>query len=241
MTSIISQIQARNLLLDDFDFTSSTQARERITEFKEDPLVLACTLKKYVESGQGYLSLDNPDLIELITDEDRNTSEIIRKYYSKKFFWNALSGNKPLSGYRQRLINLLENRISKCKDQDCGVYYKLPYFYEEDVVYEDFKKIYNTSALSPLGNKRSNVFAKRLTFIKTTLGTQQKRKIKFFWFHDDNNDLYSVQINSDNELITLFESIILSSTDHVFETRLAESRIDNMHFYKLYSFKLLRV
>ncbi len=135
---------------------------------------------------------------------------------------------------------LLENRVAECNDQDIGIYWKLPYFYEEDCVYDEFKKLYNTERLSPLGNKISNKFAKRLKFLKTTTGMQKTQKFKNFWFVDDNNDLYSAQISVGNELLTLFESLITNNPNPIFETYLKESRIDKLHFYKLYSFKLLK-
>lgn len=239
MTSIISQIQARNLLLDEFDFTKAV-AEERITEFKEDPLVLACVLKAYTETGKGYLSLDNETLIGLVTDADRQQAEKIREYYTKKFFWRALSDARQLSDYRRRLINLLENRIAKCKDQDCGIYYKLPYFYEEDVVYEEFKKNLKTTEISHLGNARHNIMTKRLEFLTTTLSAQRKRKIIRYWFKDDNEFLYGLELTSDNPLLMIFDDYLKEQGSVLFQTRLTEDRIDNMNYYKLYNYKFIK-
>ncbi len=108
------------------------------------------------------------------------------------------------------------------------------------MVYDQFKKTYNTEQLSPLGNKRSNRFAKRLSFLKTTKCIQKNRKTKNYWFADDNNDLYGIELKLDNELIDLFEAILEHNPTPLFDTYLAESRIDKLHFYKLYSFKLLK-
>jgi hypothetical protein len=115
--------------------------------------------------------------LENVTQEIRDHAELVRKHYSQKFFWAMLNGQK-LSPIRVRMISLLEQRIRTCSENDRGIYYKLPFFYEEDMIYEEFKKLYNTEKLSPLGNKRSNVFAKHLTFIKTSKGIQKNRKQK---------------------------------------------------------------
>lgn len=233
MTSIISQIQARNLLLDDFDFVS-TQAQDRITEFKKDPLVLACVLKKYLEEGKGYLSLESDSLIELITDQDIEYAEAIRKHYTKKFFWSALS-NRPLSDYRRRLINLLENRITKCKDQDCGIYYKLPWFYEEDMTYEELKQKYRTQEVPNIvyGMKKSKELLD-LEYLKTTVSTQRKRKIERFWFTDQTY-LYGVELDQSNPLMEMFKHYLQDKHVTVEAYRTAD-RIDQMHYYKLHNF-----
>jgi hypothetical protein len=234
-TVILKQIQARQSL---DPFLSNFPMAERVTEFKDDPLVLSCAVKRYLKNKLEYKSMG--EVLEYVNSDDRELAEQIRKYYGKKFFWDALSNTKPLSDYRRRLINLLENRISKCTDRDCGIYYKLPWFYDEDMIYEDLKKKYSTEKLKTLEYNRSSTIAIRLTYICHSLSTQNKRKIKYFWFHDSNNNLYSINVNTDNELLTMFETIINSTNDHIFETKLTEDRIDKMHFYKLFSFKFLK-
>jgi len=151
-----------------------------------------------------------------------------------------LSEVKPLSDYRRRLINLLENRIRNCKDQDCGIYYKLPYFYEEDVVYEEFKKTLKTDSISSLGSSRQNTMLKRLEFLKTSSVRQRKCKQIRYWFKDDNNFLYGIELTSDNPLLPIFDDYIKDRSTILFETRITEDRIDNMYFYKLYSYKFVK-
>jgi hypothetical protein len=235
-TVILQQIQARQA----HDPFLSTTLAERITELKEDPLVLACVRKAYEISSKGYVSLDDQSLIGLITDQDRELAEKIREYYTKKFFWRALSEVRPLSDYRRRLINLLKNRIRNCKDQDCGIYYKLPYFYEEDVVYEEFKKTLKTDSIDSLGSSRQNTMLKSLEFLKTSSVRQRKCKQIRYWFKDDNNFLYSIELTSDNPLLPIFDDYIKDRPTVLFETRISEDRIDNMHFYKLYSYKFVK-
>lgn len=242
MTSnILSVVQARNQLVDfDInDFLSSTDMKERITEFKYDPLVLACSLKDLVEKQEGYYQLDDSRVIDNITPEIEQRAEEIRKYYTKKFFWNALSNNRPLSDYRRRLINLLENRIRSCKDQDCGIYYKLPFFYEEDQVYDDFKKSYKVgydevSRIAYGGKPITETLT--LTYLKSSTSTQRKRKIERFWFTNGVN-LFQIEIDKDNPLIEMFRSFLKENPTSVkFETFRNIDRIDQMYFYKLFKF-----
>lgn len=241
MTSIISQIQTRSKSSDPFlGIFDATQMAERITEFKRDPLILSCVTKRLLDTGQGYRNMEDETVLEYLTEDDVELAERIREYYTKKFFWRALSDSRTLSDYRRRLINLLENRITNCKDQDCGIYYKLPYFYEEDMSYDEFKKNLKTNDISSLGNKRSNRFLKQLEFLKTTLSAQRKRKIIRYWFKDDNNWLYGLELTSDNPLLGIFDDYLKDHPVVLFDTRLTEDRIDSMHYYKLFQYKFAK-
>lgn len=245
MSTILSQVAARNALVDfDLnDFLGSTEMKERITEFKHDPLVLACSLKDLLGKQDGYYQLDDPRVIDNITPEIEQHSESVRKYYTKKFFWNALSNSRPLSDYRRRLINLLENRIRSCKDQDCGIYYKLPFFYEEDQVYDDFKKTYkvNHSEVNRIvygGKPVEEILT--LSYLKSTISTQRKRKIERFWFTDSVH-LFQIEIDKDNSLIEMFRSFLEDNTTSVkFKTFRTIDRIDELYFYKLFKFSFVK-
>lgn len=237
--SIISQIQATNLTPNDFDF-GFISLKEKVTKLKDDPVAISCALKQWMREGKGFLSLDNEDLVASITDEIRQQADEIREYYTKKFFWKALSDHRSLSDFRRRLLSLLENRITECKDQDCGIYYKLPYFYEEDLVYDDFKKTLNTTNISHLGSSRNNVMTKRLEFLKTSYSWQRKRKIIRYWFKDDNNFLYGIELAGDNPLLEIFNDYLKEHPTVLFQTRIVEDRIDSLHFYKMYSYKFLK-
>jgi hypothetical protein len=227
-----------NLIETVFDF-NSVAYKEKEIEFKEDPLVLACSIQDLVNKTANFYSLEDCRVIENITQEIRDHAEAVRKHYAQKFFWANLN-NQKLSPIRTRMASLLEGRIRTCSENDRGIYYKLPFFYEEDMIYEEFKKLYNTEKLSPLGNKRSNAFAKRLTFIKTSNGIQKNRKQKYFWFSDDNKDLYCIQVDIKNNLIDMLEGFLEQNPTPLFHTYLTEDRLDKLHFYKLYSFKFLK-
>jgi hypothetical protein len=214
---------------------------ESIHKFDSDPLVCSVSAKDLVDrSPDTHYSLrDDIRVKDNITPAIEARAEEIRNYYTKRFFWDALNG-KTLTPIRTRMVQLLENRIFDCNENDVGIYYKLPYFYEEDKTYEEFSDLYNTKKLSPLGNKRSNKFAKRLQFVKSTNGIQKNAKAKYFWFTDDNRDLYNISIELGNPLLSLFEQIITDNPTPLFETYLKEDRLDKLHYYKLYSFKLLK-
>lgn len=221
-----------------FDFEQTF--KERLTEFKEDPLVLSVSLKK-ISTPDQYYAIDNPRVVENIDNEIRNTAEAIRTYYGKKFFWQNLKDGNGLSDFRRRVCYLLENRIQSCKDQDIGIYFKLPWFYEEDMIYDEFKKNYCTTNLPRIGYgaPTSPKEVLKLKYIRTSVSTQRKRKIERFWFTNEKY-LYAIEVEASNPLIYMLKDMLLKKEEHCFETYLTQDRIDQLHYYKLFQFNFAR-
>lgn len=230
-----------NITVDDSISIFSSTYKEEIKEFKDDPLVLACSLKDLVETQQGYYPLDDPRVIDNVTEEIRELAERMRKYYTRKFFWNNLAGNGRLSDYRGRVCHLLENHVRTCKEQDVGIYYKLPYFYQEDMAYEDFKKQYNTTDVPRVMNN-SALTAKSqltLTYLKTTTSRQKKRNLHRFWF-TEGTYLFNIEIANDNPLLDMFTQLVVEKMTITLDTYYNVDRLDQMYFYKLYKFSLTK-
>lgn len=224
-------------LLKGFDFQPYSDDKQK--EWTEDPLVLSVALKDLHNKTGNFYSLDSETIKESVTALHREEAERIRKYYTKKFFWTNLTNGRALSPFRSRLCYLLESRTLTTKDKDEGIYYKLPWFYEEDMAYEDLKKSLITKDLPKLDYKVQPV-AKRLTFVKTTVGWQVKRKVHRFWFKDSENYLHGICIDESNPLLELFTDLIQRSAEHTFITRISEDRVDQMYYYKLHKFKLVK-
>lgn len=138
-----------NVTLEEFDLFEQKYV-EKIKELKEDPLILSCVIKRLTAETEGvFYSLEDERLVDMITDDDRAQAELVRKYFTKKFFWQNFTDHRSLSSFRSRVCFLLEGRVQECKDQDLGIYFKLPWFYDEDMIYEDFKKSYETNDVPP--------------------------------------------------------------------------------------------
>ena len=232
-----------NISVDSFDIFSTTY-REEIKEFKDDPLALACSLKDLFEQTQCHYSLDDPRVGENITEDNLEQAERVRKYYTKKFFWKNLSGTGKLSDFRSRLCYLLENRIRTCKEQDVGIYYKLPYFYQEDMAYDDFKQQYNTTDVPRVLDgqpTRLPVEKTQLTlkYLKTTTSRQQKRNLHRFWF-TEGTYLFNIEITNDNPLLEMFKQLVVEKMTITLDTYYNVDRLDQMYFYKLYKFSLTK-
>jgi hypothetical protein len=233
-----------NVTLEEFDLFEKTYV-EKSKTLKEDPLVLSCVVKRLSTENEGvYYSLEDERLLEDIRKEDREQAELIRKYFTKKFFWQNFTDNRNLSSFRNRVCVLLETRIHECKDQDLGIYFKLPWFYDEDMIYEDFKKSYKTVDVPnivygvPYGSKRVREIL-NLKYIRHTFCYQRKRKIRRLWFTDQQY-LFSIEVEDANPLLETFIDSLTSSTNVKLEAFRSPDRIDKMHFYKIFNFKLLK-
>jgi len=210
---------------------------EREISFNEDPLVLACIVKDRYETTGNFTSLNDSVLISSITDKHRQLAEKIRDYYTKKFFWRLFKND--LSDYRKRLCFLLENRIRSCKEKDTGIYCKLPWFYEEDMIYDEIKKSVETSKQYYVNTNGTAKQVVNLTFLKKTLSFQKRRKIERFWFKED-NELYCIEAEASSIFLELFKSLVERNQPLTLDSRKVADYIDTMWFYKLYDFTLTK-
>ena len=218
----------------------SNEHQEKEYIFKEDPLVLGCVLKEKLIKTKIHQSIDDISLIDHITDDIRKQAETIRKYYSKKYFWSRLKNNQPLSPFRERVLYLLESRVRAVKEKDKGIYYKLPWFYDEDMIYEEFKKKYQTENLPKIDRRVTKSHDRKsieLEYLKSTISTQSKRKTERFWFTDQRY-LYGVEIEQSNNLLEMFRSFLVPGKTIKFNTLYQEDYLDRLHFYRLYNFNL---
>lgn len=217
-----------------------TEYRAEPTIYKEDPLVLACALQDLWLKHERYYNLQGEEVHEHVTDEIRARAEEIRKHYTKKWFWHSLNNNH-LSDYRRRVCYLLENRIRKCEEKDSGIYFKLPWFYDEDMIYEDFKKQLNTTDVPQIKYGGLPPVKERLTltYLRSTISTQNKRKLERFWF-SDGAYLFNITVMTDNPLLDMFRNMIKIGDAVTFETHRSVDRIDQMYYYKLFKFNFVK-
>jgi hypothetical protein len=224
---------------DDDDFIKSIDAdyyKETFTDFAVDPLESSVALKKLHDETGLWYDLQDSRVIATIDPEVKATAELIRKYYTKKFFWSNFTHEKPLSSFRSRLCVLLETRERKLKEQDKGIIFKLPWFYNEDMAYDQFKKDYKTTELPYFKQYPQTKSIVKLKFLYTTKSMQKNRKTENFWFTKDDY-LYNIVIALDNPLREMFTGMIEENPEPTFETFITTDRIDQMHFYKLINFR----
>jgi hypothetical protein len=217
----------------------TTSYQESATKYTEDPLVLACSLYELGKKEPGkYRQLESQEVLDNITDNTRTYSEAVRKYYTRKFLWQSLKNSNRMSDYRRRVCVLLEGRIRECMEKDSGIYYKLPWFYNEDMIYDEFKKQYNTTAVLVHSNNSAKQNLE-LTYLKNTLSRQQKKKLVRFWFTDSTH-LFNIEVLEDNPFLEMFNTMIEPGKLCKFTTHYKPNSIDNMYYYTLFQFNFTK-
>lgn len=219
------------------DIFITTYQDNKSRTFDLDPLVLSVAAKDLVADNCNlpYMDLGDPRVQAHVNDSHIVLAEEIRTYYSKKYFWNNLKDNR-LSDFRQRASYLLSNRCRECKDTDIGIYYKLPFFFEEDRCYDDFKRKYSTIDIPEAAK---NIAHLDLKYLKTTQSRQRRRRVKRVWFTDQTY-LYVVEATVDNPLLPLFTQMANDNLTLSLDARYTRDRIDRMQFYKLFNFTLAK-
>ena len=74
-----------------------------------------------------------------------------------------------------------------------------------------------------------------LTYLKSSVCKQQKRKLERFWF-TNGTYLYNIEITQDNPLIEMFRNMIEPGKSVRFTGYYKIERLDQMYFYSLFQF-----
>jgi len=209
---------------------------------KEDPIVLACTIKRIREILSNdptnhelntcrkpvhllSISEDENIISPYITTDDRELARRIREHYTQKLMWIILRSDK-ISVYRENLNKFLAVSDNLYKDNQCGIAYKLPYFYEYDM---SLIRVFG-SEIKPLVNNDTN--QKTLTYITRLNATQRKKQTYEYWFYDEDDNRVMIEIDNYNPLLSLWETRI-QSTPIVVNAKFTPRFKDQLNYYSV--------
>jgi hypothetical protein len=199
--------------------------------FKIDPLACAVSLKR---NNKPYGLVDN---IDHVSQDDFEQANIIRAYYKKKFFWKGLSSSHPATQFRTLANQLLEiEKDWNITEKEAGVFVKLPYFYEEDLVYDSFVTVLLTKREDYAGTAALSV-TKNLHFLNKTFKWQHVKRVAY-WFKDEANHLYCFNTAYDHPFNPLFEEKIVDPL--TFEFACGVDNIGTMWYNTIKSFTILK-
>jgi isocitrate/isopropylmalate dehydrogenase len=213
--------------------------RENLIQFKVDPLVLSCCqyrhsdpkTEDYNPTAATASISNNPDyLYTKVTQADYDLAEKIRKYYWGKIAFAKLRGSQ-MSKFRQDLsefINIKWDESVKISDKFAGMLYKLPYFYEHDLllVSEVFETEYQE-----IKKPQESWEEVTLTYIRS-LDERQKRNPSIkYWFKDEFDNKFCVSVEKMNSLIPSWERFIEKPI--TIKGKYIERAYDTLHFYRV--------
>jgi hypothetical protein len=176
------------------------------------------------------IKTDTAALQKLATQEDRDLAAAIRTYYGGKIAFAKLRGNK-MSKFREDLAKFISiewNSAVKISEDFVGMIYKLPYFYEHDVllVNEVFETEYHEITKSL--DRYETV---KLTYIRSVNEYQKKNPSIKYWFKDEHNNRICVSVEKMNPLIPAWEECIKKPI--TIQGLYIERAYDTLHFYRV--------
>jgi hypothetical protein len=171
-----------------------------LVEFKDDPVVLACASYRYYEKNSAD-RWRNFELVEVI-EEDRIKAEEIRRYYSQRLTFDALT-RPVVSEFRTKLGAFLAGNHKITIDEQ-GLLYKLPYFYAEDTALDWITE--QTVSAMPVRDPALRSIT--LTPLKKILKARRGQEMYQYWFKSAEGYGCVLPVLANNPLKSIIESLM---------------------------------
>jgi hypothetical protein len=204
--------------------------------FTTDPLLVSCTLYRMIQEAKANekftyhnwsLTEHTDKIAAKITDQDRVFAESLRSYYNSKLIMAKLRGDN-FTKFKTDLLQYLNDSPTKITSKFIGMVYKLPYFYHYDMqLVEIFGGAKSDLEKAPIQIPRQDI---KLSFISKADNGQKRARHYEYWFRDENNLRFLVEVEKHNPIRILWENAIQEgdlSINSIFEKK----RRDNLEFY----------
>ena len=227
---------------EDWFKASNDVKKYEVYELSEDVLALSVTWHRLRSTVRPYTggvvepsptTLTDAILFKEVTQEDRERANVIRDFYSKKLMVLTLKEHK-FSSYRKDLSTFIHGNSKVVKEQMLPIVYRLPEFYDYDIVVEDMFRDLDTN-FKGTDHPISKIL--KLDSITKLKVNGKSRKFVEYWMKDSNNRPYKLEIEISNQLMHLW--------DHFFDMGQVSLEIvakhmnrDGASYYKLIKWKL---
>lgn len=199
-----------------------------VYESPEDVLVLAATWKRMRDEGlKGRVSkLMDAALFREISPADRAMATEIRDYYSKKvMMWN-LKGIH-MTQYRKDLSKLIHSDGTILREDQMGIAYHLPAFYQYDQDFEEIRLCTNHSGLrGPITGRLELEPIKRLQRKTKTTNSID------YWFKDSKSqNPIRIGLNTRNPLQHIWDNMFENTEVLPVEGTFIHKNIDEFEYF----------
>ena len=228
-------------------FGNKNVKKYEVFETSEDILALSVTwhrLRPLISHGISNImnpsdrptKLTDSILFKEMIPEDREKANVIRDYYSKKLMMFTLKGQQ-LTSYRKDLNTFIHGDCKVVKEEMMPLVYRLPEFYEYDVGLDEMFLELDTRFE---GSQISLSTIKTLTPVKKFTVKRKSRRFVEYWLKDEENKPYKIEIDSNNELMHLWDYFYDKGKFHdiTLDTVIKFSNRDSISHYKLIKWKL---
>jgi hypothetical protein len=218
MSSIFQAPQLVNVVEDDdFDFRQDPKVYNNAAQRKPEPLLARFSDDPVALSIQSYLIWkSNParrwvpvDEVGRVTPEARAMAQELRTYFLHRNTMKVLQGQTPTEF--QNKMNGLLNDIRLLQQDEMGLLYRLPYFWQEDLALDQVFEGATHIDVAPAGPHlpvwhQVTTHAK-LTPIREILKSRKSSDFVQFWFATNDGERCMYAVRADNSLISVFRSL----------------------------------
>jgi len=228
-------------------FGNKNVKKYEVFETTEDILALSVTwhrLRPLISHGISNImnpsnrptKLTDEVLFKEMIQEDRDKANVIRDYYSKKLMMFTLKGQQ-LTSYRKDLNTFIHGDCKVVKEEMMPLVYRLPEFYEYDVGLDEMFLELDTRFE---GSQIASSTIKTLNPVKKFTVKRKSRRFVEYWLKDEENKPYKIEIDSNNELMHLWDYFYDKGKFHeiTLDTVIKFSNRDSISHYKLIKWKL---
>jgi len=195
-----------SITMDEWETFSNTPYAKKYEVFEttEDILALSVTWQRLrLSPNIRPTKLTDSILFKEIIQEDRDKAERIRDYYSKKLMVITLREQR-ISKFRKDLSTFVHGDSKIVKEEMMPLIYRLPEFYDYDIVFDEMVRELNTRFEFP-ENTTAWSGTKFLKPIKKFVVKLRTNRFSEYWLKDDDNKACKIEIPIDNKLNHLWE------------------------------------
>lgn len=227
---------------EDWFKTSNDVKKYEVYELSEDVLALSVTwhrIRSDLRSnlcnmfGPSPTTLTDAILFKEVTQEDRERANVIRDFYSKKLMVLTLKEHK-FSNYRKDLNTFIHGDCKIVKEQILPIVYRLPEFYDYDIVVEDMFRDLDTDFKDT--DQPIRKILKLGSITKLTVNGKSKKFVEY-WMKDSSNRPYKLEIEISNQLMHLWDYFFDQGKVSL-EIVAKHMNRDGAAYYKLIKWKL---
>lgn len=199
--SVTHQANQWKWYADEFEIGAS---RPKGIAFKADPLALVLSLKDQNRANFD-IAHDLPKMSEIFATKDYMHCALkIRKYYRNRLVMQALKGIE-MSKFRKDLRELVESdNVYYLREDFIPMIIKLPDFYEEDTMFDSFKKSFKTTENAYYRKGFINHNISLFPIKQHRRKTRQGDAINYY-FTDEVKHLYKLYLDPRNPCLHLFD------------------------------------
>lgn len=206
-----------NIVEDNDDFRQDPRVYNNGMMRKVEPLMAKFSDDPVALSIQSYLIWkSNPhrkwvpvDEVGRVTPEARAMAQELRTYFIHRNTMKVLQGQTPTE-FQYKMNGLLHD-IRPLQQDELGILYRLPYFYQEDLALDQVFEGAANIDVKPVGPHlpvwHTITTHARLTPIREVLKSRKSGDFVQFWFSTYDGERCMYAVRADNSLITLFRSL----------------------------------